>query len=149
MFFSLSIFYLSIEGKEIPCESVTDINWSSLVGTVKSCMMRPKTSINELNVKISPFDDSIKGLELMDNKNIFYLPVQVGVTFPNLLGYDARNCFIKEIFKENFKGLNKLRKLWLYGNLIERITSETFEDLQALEKLWLGEKKKFHFLFFH
>lgn len=128
------------ETKEVSCENVSSSTLRDFVESVKTCFMDKTTSIDTKNVTISTLDNLIGGLDLTDNKNIFFLPVGVSEKFPNLLGYIARKVSIKEISRSNFKGMDKLKFLNLYGNQIEKITSETFIDLKNLEKLYLGKK---------
>lgn len=128
--------------KEVDCESVSKQNWYSY-GTLNVCNMlskRNRISIDEPNVTIGIHDKSITGLLFSDNKNVFFLPVQVAKKFPSLIGYEAEACSIKEIFKENFKGLSELKYLGLQKNQIEKILSGTLDDLTSLEKLSLCEK---------
>lgn len=96
------------------------------------------------------------------NKKIFYLPDKIGDAYPNLIIIRAGNCSITAISRQNFKGLNKLKNvylpdnqikelengafkgllelrcIYLFRNQIEKILSETFEGLKMLEILSLG-----------
>lgn len=111
--------------------------------------MDSTTIIDEANTKISFYDENIGGLQMNNNKNISYLPIDVAERFPNLQGYQAGFCGIKELTRRNFKGLSKLRGLWLSYNQIERFLSETFVDLIGLEYLYLGDNEfKFKFFLF-
>lgn len=139
LIFLLQIFALIVrnEAKEVECESVRNVNWG--VGDVKTCVMQSTTLINEPGTAISPHDESVKGLWLSFNKRIFYLPVNVAGTFPNLELYTTWGCSVQEISKRNFNGLVKLKWLFLSDNQIEKIASGTFKGLAALELLWLGK----------
>lgn len=123
--------------KVIPCESIEIATW--LVGTVNTCHMKRTTKIEASGVSISIKDESVKAIDFDGNKNIRFLPERPAENFPDLLMYDARACSIKAISKENFKGLGKLRRLFLINNHIKKVDSNTFEDLQSLEVLWLSE----------
>lgn len=123
---------------EVACESVEPFLYRDDDDKVETCFMLETTSINEPNFTIATNDTSIKILSFFDNKKISFLPVHVGETFPNLLNYGASRCAIKEILKENFKGLSKLNYLYLDQNQIKRIPSDTFEDLEDLKYLFLG-----------
>lgn len=102
--------------------------------------------MNERNVTISTHDKSIGALVFYSNTNIFYLPVGVDQSFPNLLGYEAEHCAIKIISRQNFKRLKKLKFLFLAHNQIEKISSNTFNDLKYLTRLDLSENFSiFHF----
>lgn len=86
----------------------------------------------------SQYDGSIEAFTFESNKNVFYLPIMVGEKFPKLLSYYAR-CSIKELFRENFMGLNQLQGLRLDYNQIEKISSDTFVDLTSLRMIRLSK----------
>lgn len=74
-----------------------------------------------------------------NNTNIKYLPIQVNERFPNLELYNAENCAVAEVSKENFKDLILMETLNLAGNVIEEVKSDTFEDLFGLDSINLGK----------
>lgn len=90
-------------------------------------------------------DDSVQFLSLLFNKKIFFLPVNVSQSFPNLLIYHAGHCSIETIKKINFEAMSTLRWLFLDGNQLERIDSDTFDDLTDLIRLEMSEQVA-HFL---
>lgn len=142
MFFLLFIFdvFQSIEAKQVACETIGKYAWNNNIGTLKTCLMKKDTSIQEFNISISNFDAAVKGFTISSNLNILYLPIQVAEKFPNLLAYGANHCSVKEISGANFKGLNKLITLGLNGNQIEMIANDTFTDLVSLETLSISNK---------
>lgn len=141
-FFQISQINGLLHSKEIFCERFYSGNWIPLKNeTFTVCDMKIETEIYEPNVKISNFDDSVLSLTFYTNRNIFYLPIDVAKSFPNLTAFGADETSIKEISKENFRNLRKLRCLTLVSNKIEMIFSDTFEDLESLEVLWLGKRK--------
>lgn len=97
------------------------------------------TMIDAPNMKISTRDDFMKGLGFRGNRKIEFLPNNVNENFPNLLGYRADACLIREISYPNFRGLNMLRRLDLDVNRIEKIASDTFSDLTSLQIVYLSE----------
>lgn len=80
------------------------------------------------------------GFALHNNKNIFFLPVDVSKTFSNLVVLKAWDCSLTTISRENFRGLGKLQFLDLETNQISKITRDTFRDLESLEWIWLSKK---------
>jgi Leucine-rich repeat (LRR) protein len=130
----------NVETKTVDCEKIETPNWIEPVGTVNTCYMLT-TTIDEPDTTISTHDSSMGGLDVKNNKKAKFLLVQVVERFPNLKAYSASNCSIKEISKENFAGLNKLKHLSLDNNQIERIESGTFQDLVLLENLFLRKIK--------
>jgi Leucine-rich repeat (LRR) protein len=131
-----------VTAKEVGCEGFSVSSWDNYIGKIKVCHMNNYTSIDSAEVPFTKRDDSIFGLDFYNNKKIFFLPIQVGENFLNLIAYLAHDCSVKEISQRNFKGLNKLKKLSLGGNQIENIPNDTFNDLVVLEFLSLRKKKK-------
>lgn len=138
-FFLLLQIFQFVKAKEIACERFGDYNLSP--HPVESCFMDISTSINETDVEIIKCDNfNVDELNFNNNKNIFFLPIKVAKTFPNLINFRSASCSIKDISYENFKGLNKLKFLSLRENQIEMIPCNSFEDLVDLEELYLGKK---------
>jgi Leucine-rich repeat (LRR) protein len=123
--------------KGVRCEFDVQFTWGETVGTVKSCNMSKTTAIDAPGMNFATYDAEIGALDFRGNKNIFYLPTNAAEKYPNLQVYAAGNCNIKEISKENFKDLNKLKFLSLSGNKIETIGEHTFEGLMDLESIYL------------
>lgn len=88
-----------------------------------------------------PLED-VKGFQLMPNKEIFYLPINVAENFPNLLAYIAFQCRIQRIDKINFKNMTKLQLLDIRENQISQIKNGTFDDLLALQHLMLSKEEQ-------
>lgn len=146
----LIIFITPNNAEKVSCENVSDFDSGFVAGVLKSCEMEAKTAINSIGTTInSDRDESMRRLNLSNNKQIFYLPENVGEKFPNLLQYEAKDCSITMVSKKNFKGLTKLTKLNLWGNQIEKITNNVFEDLTELEVLSLGRELNFLKVFDH
>jgi hypothetical protein len=133
VFFGL--FYGSSATEEIECEIIDKSSWYA-VGRIKVCSMVEKTSIHSPETTIaSESDELMGGLDFSENLKIFFLPINVGQNFVNLRAYNAYDCSIQAISKQNFAGLIKLELLFLFNNQITTIPNETFEDLKALEIL--------------
>ena len=108
-----------IDESEINCEAIVSSTWPSLNDKLlNSCSCRFYVSISDTNVKISNSDSSLHGLSFYKNRDIFYLPVDVAKSFPNLIAYDASETSVKEIYKDNFRKLRNLRSLSLRRNTI-------------------------------
>lgn len=144
LLFIIKIFQLVeiVESREISCESVKDASygWGSSSHTLKSCYIDKTTSIDRPDTEISARDESVTGFWSIGNGKILFLPIDIDLKFPNLQGYGAERCSIKEISKRNFKGLHKLKGLYLHSNQITKISSDTFSDLKVLEYLGLSEE---------
>lgn len=99
------------------------------------------TAIDSTDFSItSDRDETVEAFYVRENTKIEFLPTNFGNVFPNLVGLAAFNCSIKEISQENFRGLDKLRVLWLVYNQIEKIYGDTFDGIPAVEQIHLGEK---------
>jgi Leucine rich repeat len=126
---------------QVACENAS-INYHAYRGfeNVTFCYMNETTSIQTTGVTFPQArDDSIQALSFNNNKKIIYLPESFGKKFVSLILYEAINCSIKGISKENFEGLKNLKRLDLERNNIEKILSETFQELTRLEYLYLGK----------
>lgn len=96
-----------------------------------------------INSKTSKFDgteeETVHAIWFANNTNIKYLPIQVFLHFPKLALYNAENCAISEISKENFENLSELEAVNLAGNQIEVVQSDTFDSIIGLERIDLGK----------
>jgi Leucine rich repeat len=135
-----------VDNTEISCEKVENYNFGDTVGMVKTCRMDATTSIEARNVKMKPFEKSALALSFVWNQKIAHLPIPVHDAYSSLINYFACGCSLKEVFKQNFAGSNKLKILQLHNNQIEQISSDTFSGLVSLEGLSLG--KIFNFCFY-
>lgn len=109
-------------------------------GNVKNYCIMQSTVVNSRDFLITPADhnETVDGFEAEDNKKLEYLPKNIGKKFPNVIKLRAANCALKEISKEVFRGLTKLRWLYLQNNQIETINDDTFEHIPSVEKIDLG-----------
>lgn len=87
-------------------------------------------------------DEEVKGIYFVENPAIEFLPIFVYQKFPNLQGYAAYNCSIREVSKKNFERLTRLVNIFLLGNKLERIPSDTFDGLINLEVINIGTERK-------
>lgn len=125
--------------KTLTCESVSNGDWTGTVnGARKTCWMFETTAIDSTGYTFSSTTESaVEAMSFKHNKKIEFLPENVAAVFPNLLAWDAKNCSIKTISKENFKELDKLLVLVLMGNQIATIFRGTFDGLVSLKALEL------------
>lgn len=132
--------------QQVSCEKIEAYNWHA-AGMQLTCFMTESVAINSSDFTISSErNENIGGLDFTYNTKVYFLPIAIDTTFPDLVGYDASFCSLTELSKDNFKNLVKLTTLWLNSNKIEKILSETFQDLIALEFLALG--KIFRFVYY-
>lgn len=119
---------------QVQCEKIDFFN------EFKICLMDGRTRIGLQGYLISSAEDlRMEQLNLNSNKNIFFLPENIGQKYPNLLKIWAIGCSIKSISRRVFSNLVTLKQLKLMSNQIEELESEMFKDLKSLEELDLGE----------
>lgn len=122
------------ESVEIECESFRDKN------NFEFCMMDEKTAINATNFVIAELkDEDIGGIDFNYNKAIEYLPYKIYMQLPNLVTYRAQWCSIKQISKQNFEELRRLKNILLNNNKIQKISGNTFRGLEKLIEIDLSE----------
>lgn len=103
--------------------------------------MDKTTKIDSSSTTIAgPRDDSLHGLLLAKNKQITSLSNDVGKKFPELQYYNADDCAVTSLERNNFKGLHKVKGLFLNDNQINSVEKDSFADMPQMEKLGLGEK---------
>lgn len=125
---------------QVDCEKYENHLWETDNQTLATCFIVEQT-VDKLGYSISSSrDDNITGLWFDHNSNLFFLPEDIAKTFPNLVGLSAEACSLKAIEHNNFRGLNKLKFLWLTENSLEMIPSDTFKDLMALETLYMRKR---------
>lgn len=125
-------------GTQIACEKIFFNPW---VGDFL-CIMNSYTVINNNNYTISdPFNVRVERMEFSENRYIEFLPILLHQKFPNIKKYYAARCAIKEITKQNFKNLLKLREVNLAGNQIYAVLSDIFKGIERLFKLNLSKFK--------
>lgn len=117
------------------CDKIENKEWN-IHGTFKTCFM-PETVIDSDDFLItSDQDETIEGFNAGGKGK---LQQNIGAKFPNLVVLDAESCSIKNITKEDFRGLHKLRQLRLDNNEIETIDDDTFGFIPAVEYILLSE----------
>lgn len=126
--------YEELDSVDISCERFRDISGFEF------CVMNKETVINASNFVVADLrDEEIEGITFNENKNIEYLPYKIHMQLPNLDTYWARKCAIKQITKENFEKLIRLKSLDLTYNQIQKISGNTFKGLESLTNVDLGE----------
>jgi Leucine rich repeat len=135
----LFCFIPEATANKITCDEVIDHEWG-YVKLQKTCWIEKTAVINSQGTRVSgERNELITGLWIAENKNVAFLPENVNEVFPNLVGYNADNCGVKTINKNNFVGLKKLKNLQLNNNPIEKIPNDAFEDLVSLEYFHFSE----------
>lgn len=93
-----------VDANEISCEEFSPTRWSCFRMGLHTCHMETSTSVDSANIKISNSDTSVHGLSFSKNRNIFYLPVNVAINFPNLQGYGAIcETNLRNFYQGNFQ----------------------------------------------
>lgn len=122
-----------------PCEKTGFFAWVPPYGSMKTCMLNA-TVIDSTDFLItSDRDETVKGFYALNNKNLEFLPKNIGEKFPNLLVLQVGGCSVKAISKEHFKGLTMLQGLAISNNQLETIDDDTFDHIPAVVKISLCE----------
>lgn len=130
--------FIESAATSISCESISPRRYR------KCCFMNNATTIDTTNSSFSGSrDDSVREINCSRNKKIFFLPIRVTDKYPDLRSYEAAECSLTTITKENFERMTNLKYLDLIGNQIETIFSNTFEDLLSLNYLRIGRFRCF------
>lgn len=95
--------------------------------------MRGTTTIDDARVTFLSNDETMQGIDFVDNKKIKFLPLIVVDMFPNLLVYKATFCSIKGIFKTNLKFRDEKRKSALEKWQSQKSTRRNMKDAGFLE----------------
>lgn len=91
---------------------------------------------------ISPATDpTILGLRIESKKRVRFLPKNLSLVFPDLVLFIVSECAVSDVRKEHFKGLSKLRFLYLDYNIIDNVEIDAFVDLVSLQVLDLYKNK--------
>lgn len=121
---------------EVPCRLYLDFFYVN-VGYSHICLIdvfKPELT-QRYRIK-SERKEEVKGIDIR-NWMIQFVPSYVSENFPNMEIYAATANAITQVGPENFKGLNKLKALYLSHNRLEEIPAETFAGLDALQHLHL------------
>lgn len=132
-----------IDSAEVPCERFE-------TSLVEVCFMNERTSINSTKFVVAELrNDEMQGIIFTNNTKIEYLPYKIHLQFPNLIYYYADKCSIKQISKENFESLNRLERIDLSFNRIQKISGNTFQGLGKLQKFRFSRFSIFVFSSFY
>lgn len=112
----------------------------NLRGNDGCCLIRAYTIIKDDDWTFFLYrNDAVERFLFEANQNIFFLPIKVSHSIPNVNTYIAKECAVLELNDENFSGLYKLKFLDLSSNKITSLKTSFFKDLLELEKIFLGE----------
>lgn len=111
---------------------------------VEFCDMTEKTIINSTNFIIADLrDEDIEGIRFDGNKRVEYLPYKTYMQLPNLVYFTASGCSLKQIIRENFEKLSRLKFLDFSFNQIQKISGNTFSGLTDIDSVELSEITNF------
>jgi Leucine-rich repeat (LRR) protein len=88
-----------------------------------------------------PEDSKVKIFDIQDDKNIEFMPDNIGLKFPSVEVIWITNCSLQSLEPRQLKHLAELHYLVLNDNLIGEIKSGTFDELPELEYLDLQRNK--------
>lgn len=122
----------------VVCRRTRKVLWPSLEASLITCLMNRSTTIETNNTRVDD-DSNARALYMSENKNIFYLPVDLYKVFPFLLVINAMSCSVKTLGPENLRNLKFLEMIWMGGNQLEIIPKGTFKGLTSLTTIYLSK----------
>lgn len=84
---------------------------------------------------------TILNFEIIENKNVFFLPRKIGLKFPNLEEFTAKKCSLSIIRSFYFDFMRRVQFIDLSFNEISIIEKRSFRDLFRLKYLFLGNNR--------
>lgn len=87
------------------------------------------------------YDNHTRGLRIVNNKNLKFIPKNLSHLFPNLRRISLSNSSIESIAQYDFEGLKNVRSLDLSRNVISIVNSASFKQLNSLEELNLSDNQ--------
>jgi Leucine rich repeat len=104
-------------------------------------------SIDNHGYIITPARDAtVKTFNIRNNKNVKFIPDNVGDTFPQLIAFQIWNCSLEVVEGFPFKSMHELQLLNLGSNHIVYIESGAFDQLIKLERIQLNNNKIEHLM---
>lgn len=125
---------------ETPC-IFSDVYWYFTDSNLFSCDLQGDILDSTTFIEKSPRNRRVKGINFIDNKNIKYLPQNLGEALPNLIGISGFNSSLQSISSTDLSNLRKLKYLNLAKNSLRRIPSNSFDHLTSLEELDLSDNQ--------
>lgn len=102
---------------------------------LKTCVVNQNIN-NEDDVIGSAFDTTIEQFHISRNKEVRFLPREIGERFPNLENFFVRDCGLEVLRNHYFQNMRNLRLLSLQNNKISSIESFAFQGLTKVEHLF-------------
>lgn len=107
---------------------------------VKTCLINQTIDSDDFAFG-SVEDISVEKLDVSDNRQVKFLPKNVGENLPSLAEFIAERCGLTIVQSFYFKSMRKLQKLSLSDNRIATIEAKSFDDLISLKTLMLQKNR--------
>jgi Leucine-rich repeat (LRR) protein len=127
-------------GEKLSCEYESS-NWIYVNKTLEGCRISNQTIKDKAAIIESGFIGSYKAFNIKNDKNVEFIPTNIGEKFPNIVALQIFNCSIRKIGSKHFNNLHKLIQLTFTKNEIAEVDDKPFEDQTKLEWLGLAENK--------
>lgn len=121
---------------KVVCRRIRMIYFDWVGESLITCLMNRSTTIDFNNTRVDD-DSEARVLYLSENKNIFYLPVDLYKNLPTVMIIDGSSCSIKTLGPENLRNLKFLKILSMSSNQLESIPKGTFKGLISLKLISL------------
>lgn len=126
-----------------------DVDWSSAGqpvyctidksrrNTRNICKFYQAIDNEDFALRSPEFSDSIRYFDTSFNKQVKFLPRNIGKKLPNLKAFWGQSCGLTIVRDFYFKNMRELDSLHLGGNQIKKIEPTAFDDLVSLTGLFL------------
>lgn len=114
-----------------------EAKFSGCCGEVNTCTINQNID-TEYSVLASDFNTSVKAFVIRDNKELKFLPINIGEKFLNLKEFGVVRCGLTVVSSHYFKDMRNLQDVDLDGNKIETIEAGAFKDLVNVKGLYLS-----------
>lgn len=108
-----------------------------MTGRLKTCMIGQAIASDDY-VLNSPIDTAIERFDINDNRNVKFIPQNVGQKFSNLREFWAKGCELTIVQSYFFKDMGNLQKVHMQNSRIVSIEPEAFIILVNVKVMNLG-----------
>ncbi|KAL7026929.1 hypothetical protein ACKWTF_005238 [Chironomus riparius] len=130
--------------KEITCDTEYS-EWKSIdndVSSIFTCVIKDQEiDDTEIKIKPTPYDYHIHGIKIENNKDVKFVPENIGELFPNIQKISIQNTSVSKIPNEALKNLDNLKVLDLSNNDIKELDPEILNNIPMLEEIDLSGNK--------
>lgn len=125
---------------ELTCTRTVNEEWKYIEETLHTCIIEDQ-SIDNPNSVVNSYETSFQGLSIRKNKDVEFIPAEIGENFPSMRGLKFFGCSIKSVTEKSLQNLTKLVIFGINQNEVDHVECKAFRNLQSLEYLRMGSNK--------